>query len=501
MKILFTYYRYSPHSNGPSNYIDNVSEQLKELGYHVDLISHNEQWTHLQLGSRKIDKLQIKRHLIKEYRSLYEDRYPLWIFWREMERYSWEKALAQLDLHEYNLIHCHDFITARAISRVTSPSIPIIVSLHNCKYHESLIIREYETRSLQEQQYIQWEECLGAMSGNVLLVPCEWLRNQLVGMGANPSVIRNIPYGIRKEPFLTEDRDQLSSEYGNKLIIFCPARLVPIKGHKHLFEALYLLSRERDDFICLIAGEGIQLDPLKNTVEELGLQGQIRFLGKRRDVPQLMKISDVVVLPSLHETFPLVLLEAQLCEKPVLSTNVGGIPEIVNDGHNGLLVPPGNSQALADKLRLLLDDCTLRQRISEQAKKTAWKHWLIERHIESLVQVYQHSISSDSQRSTTNNFGTWQPDWEILNRISSEYTPKPAFTYTLKTSITPELTIEPKADYVHLLDMSGVALQTEEIGKDGRFTFQHIPPGSYVLKSTRKEIDKKVITVGNICCT
>ncbi len=119
-----------------------------------------------------------------------------------------------------------------------------------------------------------------------------------------------------------------------------------MKGHRYLIEALYKLRCERDDFHCLLAGEGPELETLQSLSEKLGIASAVSFLGKRKDIPDLMNISDVIVLPSLHDTFPLVILEGQFSAKPVLATNVGGVKEIIDDGANGLLVPRQTAKRL-----------------------------------------------------------------------------------------------------------------------------------------------------------
>jgi glycosyltransferase involved in cell wall biosynthesis len=109
-------------------------------------------------------------------------------------------------------------------------------------------------------------------------------------------------------------------------------------------------------FRVLLAGLGPFEQAYRSEVTALGCDDVVRFLGFRRDVPDLIAAADLVVLPSLAEAFGLVLAEALYIGTPVVATRVGGIPEIVDDGRDGLLVPAESSAALADTLAGLLND-------------------------------------------------------------------------------------------------------------------------------------------------
>lgn len=109
MNILLAYYRYSPHTNGPSTYIDILSKSLEGEGHSVDLMSHDTRWLNIQVADQQpADKHRLKYELIHRLQTAYTEKYPLWIYWREMERYSLEQAVKQFDLKKYDLIHCHD---------------------------------------------------------------------------------------------------------------------------------------------------------------------------------------------------------------------------------------------------------------------------------------------------------------------------------------------------------------------------------------------------------
>ncbi|MDA1475145.1 glycosyltransferase family 4 protein [Bacillus changyiensis] len=487
MKLLFAYYRYSPHSNGPSIYIDTLRKMLQDKGHTVDLLSHDKDWLNIQISNQqKVNKYKIKNTLIDRFQTSYSTKYPLWIFWREMERLSLEKAIKQLDLNEYDLIHCHDFMTARAIALSKPSHTRFVVSLHNFKYHESKITKEFYAKSRQEQQYMKTEEYIGAMSGDVVAVPCEWLKKQLIKIGVTPLNIKVIPYGITKEPFMTSKISKIGED---KKVILCPARLVPIKGQRYLLKALWKLSREREDFHCLLAGEGPDRTALQQLANNLGISSIISFLGKRNDIPYLMNKSDIIVLPSLHDTFPLVILEGQFSAKPVIATNVGGMKEIMTDGADGLIAQSADSEALAEKLRFLLDHSSIRSQIGKQALRKAMNYWDIDRHIKSIEKLYQQTKTRSVQDKQ-------QIEREILSQCKTIKSVESGFTLSgdIHEELRKELTNQ--QHYIHLYDQSGVLLQTKPVNPNGSYEFQWLPAGSYVLKSTLEKFGNETKLVG-----
>lgn len=145
-------------------------------------------------------------------------------------------------------------------------------------------------------------------------------------------------------------------ELGQEPILLILARLHEEKGLCYLLDALPQVIAVAGPVRVLLAGEGAHRGVLEERVRALGLQGTVRFLGRRKDVATLMELATIVVVPSLAESFGFVPLEAMGLGRPVVATRVGGIPEVVCDGETGLLVPPANAQALADAISRLLRD-------------------------------------------------------------------------------------------------------------------------------------------------
>ena len=160
--------------------------------------------------------------------------------------------------------------------------------------------------------------------------------------------------------------------------ILCVARFEEVKGHPYLVEACQTLRERGVDFECRLIGDGPLLPSVTKQIEKAGLNKEVRLLGPRmyREVIHELAQADSLVLPSVptvrgnREGIPNVLKEAMACGLPVVATTIGGIPELVRDGHSGILVPPKSGIALADALQRLYDDLSLRRRLGRAGRET-----------------------------------------------------------------------------------------------------------------------------------
>ena len=138
----------------------------------------------------------------------------------------------------------------------------------------------------------------------------------------------------------------------------------------------------------LLAGEGPEQFDLERLVKAKGLEQDILFLGKRSDLPELLSISDCMLLMSEKEAFGLVLLEAFACGVPAVATAIGGIPEVVEDGRNGFLVELGDSETAAKRITELLTDEVLHARMKKNALNTVQEKFSSEQIVSQYEQLY-----------------------------------------------------------------------------------------------------------------
>lgn len=163
---------------------------------------------------------------------------------------------------------------------------------------------------------------------------------------------------------------ELGVPEGN-LLVGTTGRLTHIKGHRYLIEAARKIVDKRPDTTFVFLGDGELLNELKNMASRLGIEENVKFLGWRPDVAELMSAFDVFVLPSLNEGMGRVLVEAMALGKPIVASNVGGIPDLVIDGKNGFLVPAADVETMAARIRELLDDPGKREEMGNTGRRYA----------------------------------------------------------------------------------------------------------------------------------
>jgi glycosyltransferase involved in cell wall biosynthesis len=170
------------------------------------------------------------------------------------------------------------------------------------------------------------------------------------------------------------------------------ARLSEEKGQNHLIAALRILSRQNDAFKAVIIGEGPERQALQTMANDAGLSGRILFAGYRKQAFQYLKHFDVFVLPSLTEGLPITILEAMQAEVPIIATRVGGIPVALENGKSGILVEPGNPNALADAVTRVWSDPQGAAERGKLARESALKKYSSRRMAEDYLRVYERVL-------------------------------------------------------------------------------------------------------------
>lgn len=175
-------------------------------------------------------------------------------------------------------------------------------------------------------------------------------------------------------------------------------RFVAVKGYAHLLDAAAELEAERPGVHWILVGDGELRRTLEAQARRLGLAGRVHFTGWRDDVPELMALGDLFVLPSLGEAFGRVLIEAMAMAKAVVATDAGGMPEIVLDGETGLLVPPGQPKPLAGAVLALLNDSTRAERLGAAGRRRAHADFSLARHAAAVQALYDELLSECRER-------------------------------------------------------------------------------------------------------
>ncbi len=187
----------------------------------------------------------------------------------------------------------------------------------------------------------------------------------LYGRGIRTPVIYN---GIRTARYVSAAGQGMGEE-GKEMVLLHIGRFVLPKGHLLLIEAFDLSIKEYPWMQLWLVGDGELRPAVERAVSEKGLQEKVSFLGIRDNVSNLLANCDLFVLPSDYEGLPLTVLEAMAAGKPVVSTRVGGVPELVEDGLTGFLVPPRDPEALSQAILRLAKDRDLCQRMGQAGQR------------------------------------------------------------------------------------------------------------------------------------
>ena len=221
------------------------------------------------------------------------------------------------------------------------------------------------------------------------------IRRVLVEDGLDADGISTVPSGIDPERFKVEPCD-LHSEFdlpAETTIVTNVAFFADHKGQEYLVRAAPLLLAAHEDCAVFLFGEGDLKEPLEDLARELDVAERVFFPGFRRDVPAILRGSDVYAMPSHMEGLGTSILDALWCELPVVAARAGGIPEIVHDGHNGFLVEPKNPEALAEALGRLVGDPVTRKRMGGAGPTVVSSKYTVDRMVEGNIAVYENMLS------------------------------------------------------------------------------------------------------------
>jgi glycosyltransferase involved in cell wall biosynthesis len=200
----------------------------------------------------------------------------------------------------------------------------------------------------------------------------------------NLSTIRGNSEWLRKKFDLPPD----------SMICTAVGRLVPVKGYDVLVSAMQRVAAQAPHLFCLIVGEGEAKEALAAQIRQMGLEDRVRLLGyyDRENAMSILKSSDIFVMPSRYEGTPIALLEAAALARPILASNTGGIPELVQHEEHAILVPPGDPIALAQGLLKLALDREYAGILGQNAQQRVHKNFNLDSQLNATWQVYQKAL-------------------------------------------------------------------------------------------------------------
>ena len=363
MNILMVTNEFPPRIGGIQTHVYELSRALVKLGHHVYVLT--------RLKDPSLPKEET-REGINIFRCKLVNSHLV---------YNWQlrrKLRELINTFNIDIVHVHGM---RPLEGCKNLAIPVIFTNHT----SSFIKRSQQGKNVQLKMLKQLKVA------DAILAPSQILADQTRATGyAGP--IRFISNGVDIEKFspgVSGVRNKLNIPE-SAFVIIMAGRLHAVKGVVYLAKALSLLSHP--DLHVIVVGEGSEKNEFETITRSSPCADHIHMLGSipNDDMPDFYRAADVSILPSLMEATSITGLEAMACGLAVIGTNVGGLPVIINDGVNGLLVEPKSAEALAGAIQNLLSDRRLTKNMGQDGRKRAVNEFSWARIAQHVLDSYNH---------------------------------------------------------------------------------------------------------------
>jgi glycosyltransferase involved in cell wall biosynthesis len=379
LNVCFVSPEYFPISGGTGAYVYYLSRQLQKSGHNVHIITRHKMNSTEIVDGVNITYIKCKGNPLTKY----------WSFAR-----STFKKLEELNKKfAFDIIHANLPLVPNFAIPKESANV-LVSTVHSTWKGEAEAIKHEGLRKLNtnEKFMLEFNSLLRSSEkklmkrSDALIAVSMYTKKELTEFyDIDEEKIHIIYNGVDVQKFKpNKDRVGLRRELGleekQKIILFV-GRLYQRKGLDTLFQSISKVVQNFKDAKFVISGEGFRQnkEKLLKLAEKLKIENSVLFVGYFPDekLPDLYAASDIFVLPALYENFPFAILEAQATGLPVISTKVGGIPELVTNNKNGLLVEPANSEQLTEEIMILLKNPKFAEELGKRARqlieeKFAW---------------------------------------------------------------------------------------------------------------------------------
>jgi glycosyltransferase involved in cell wall biosynthesis len=292
-----------------------------------------------------------------------------------------------------DIVHTH-MAKAGTVGRLAARLCGVPLIVHTYHGH---VFHSYFSPA-RTRVFLTIERALGLATDRIIVVG-DGQRDEIASYGVAPlAKLEPIRLGLELSPFLAAEsaRGGLRRELGiapDMPLVGIVARLVPIKAHEVFFEAAVRVRAAIPSVRFLVIGDGERRQALEALVHKLDLASSVTFLGWRRDMVGVYADLDVVALTSLNEGSPVALIEALAAARPVVSTAVGGVPEVVIHGETGLTVPVSDASALADAVLALLRDPPLARSLGAAGRRHVYPRYDSSRLVNDVRNLYLRELA------------------------------------------------------------------------------------------------------------
>jgi glycosyltransferase involved in cell wall biosynthesis len=383
MKVCFVSFEYPPRNvGGAGTYAGLLVEGFKKRGVDTYTITRGE------------------KHDFDQ--KIYRVTVPNTAYWRRL--FFNNKVLRLVDnlnrKHHFDVVH---FNEPHIVTR--SPKLPMVCTFHSTQLHELQI--SLQGRSFRNPESFRdllvknplgylWDIVTCHLSDRII-GPCPDLVNLLRYCFIDKDKVCIIPNGIDPEIFDNIDcddafLDRYTLEKDNFVLYM--GRLYSLKGIHYLIKAFQNLKKRHKLLKLVIAGKG-EFEPYLRKIAQG--TNDIIFIGYVDSIMVKKALYEnclTVVVPSMYETFPMVVLEAMVCSKPVIASNVGGIRLMVKDGRNGFLVKPGDTKGIETSIRRLCEDPELSRKMGNIGRRLVEEEFSVDEMVNSTLKVYESLLES-----------------------------------------------------------------------------------------------------------
>lgn len=382
MKILMLSERWFPSIGGGEEHIHNLTQELVRLGCEITLISRS-------LTSQNRDAPyteNLHNGNLKVYRLMPKTRFDSLIGRASYIPFSLVKSLAMKE--RFDLIHAQSFsacLPALMLKSVLKkPAICTVHGIYQDAWYDLLESKPKADLYKKIERFVLFRNYDRIITVDKHFISVAKLFNYPLER------VRYISNGVDINRFIRDEDERTERREKTNVFLFV-GRLIQPKGLEYLLRASKILKDENVEHQIWIVGEGPQRNNLQDLVLKLGLGDRVKFLGHMygEDLRLTYSEAKFFVLPSLWEGLPITLLEAWASGLPVIATNVGGIPDVCVHMENSILFKSKDSKALADSMRLLMDDKALSEKLGTQGRMLVKERFTWEKVAEKTLGVYK----------------------------------------------------------------------------------------------------------------
>ena len=319
--------------------------------------------------------------------------------------YSWIPRLHKD--HHFDVIHSQHQPMSDILLKLAGKKFNYITTVHETFSRRNGAIKRsnvgfgaYESSEkwmMALSPFLEETERLYMKRSSAFISPSGWMKNVLLeDFGINNNKVRVVYNGVDHRKFAPNVK---RSEFIQKIydnasgpIILYSGRMISTKGVHVLIKAMPEIIREIPDaHFVFVGGGNSQL--YRQMIEKLGIPERnynfVGYIPDFEDLPALYSIATVFVAPTLYENFPFRVLENMSCQKPVVASKIVGIPEMITDGFNGLLVPPSDAKALAENVIKVISDSALANRLGQNARRTIEENFTFQKFADGTKEAYE----------------------------------------------------------------------------------------------------------------